>query len=169
MSLSIRRAAHKDAATLSNIHALSWKTAYRGIVPDAYLEQIKMDQWVAAFRKWFAEGVFRADILYLGEDAVGCVTYGGSRDRRYRGWGEVVSLYMLPDHCGQGLGKHLLRHAMGQLRRQGFDKCYLWVLAGNTIARRFYEKHGFSWTGEKGEVMIMGEKLTDLRYEYRFE
>jgi ribosomal protein S18 acetylase RimI-like enzyme len=74
---------------------------------------------------------------------------------------------MLPDCCGKGLGKRLLNNALVQLRLQGFDSCYLWVLAGNANARRFYEKHGFVWTGEKDAVEIMGEKLAGLRYVYR--
>ena len=164
MSLIIKRATVEDAETISKIHALSWKSAYRGIVPQAYLDGIKEDLWVPAFRKWFAEGVFRADILYCNEEAVGCVTYGRGRNGRFRGWGEIVALYILPDYCGLGLGKYLLSHALNQLGLQGFGDCYLWVLAGNANARRFYEKHGFVWTGEKGEVEILGEKLVDLRY-----
>jgi GNAT superfamily N-acetyltransferase len=164
MSFFIKRATPDDAATLSKIHALSWKSAYKGIVPQKYLDRIKMDLWVATFQKWFAENVFKADILYLDNTAIGCVTYGKSRDEKYSNWGEIVSIYMHPDYYRKGYGQKLFAHALEQLKSEGYKNCYLWVLASNANARRFYEKNGFIWNGEKGQIEIMGEKLTDLRY-----
>ncbi|MFZ5974169.1 MAG: GNAT family N-acetyltransferase [Bacillota bacterium] len=164
MSFSIKRAAAEDAAAISKIHALSWKSAYKGIVPQKYLDGIKTDLWVGTFQKWFAENVFQADILYLDGTAIGCVTYGKSRDERFADWGEIVSIYMHPDHYGKGYGKKLFAHALDQLKSKGYKSCYLWVLAGNAPARRFYERNGFTWAGEEGEIEIGGEKLTDLRY-----
>lgn len=164
MSFSIERAAAEDAATMSSIHALSWKSAYKGIVAQKYLDGIKMDLWAATFQKWLAEDVFMADILYLDGMAIGCVTYGKSRDEKFLDWGEIVSIYMHPGHYRKGYGQKLFDHALEKLRSQGYTQCYLWVLAANTAARRFYEKNGFIWSGEKGEIEIAGEKLTDLRY-----
>lgn len=167
--LTIRRASMMDAAEMSRIHALSWKSAYRGIVSQAYLDGIKTDYWVSTFHKWFAQQVFVADIMFLDDRAVGCVTYGESRDILFPGWGEIVSLYLLPDHYRRGYGQKLLAHALERLKADGYRSCYLWVLAGNANARSFYEKNGFAWTGEEGEIEIMDEKLADLRYIYIFE
>jgi len=38
MDVKIRKATLKDVNVISNIYALSWKSSYKGIVPQKYLE-----------------------------------------------------------------------------------------------------------------------------------
>ena len=44
-NILIRNGQQKDAEILSKIYASSWKHAYRGIVPDEYLKNLKDDFW----------------------------------------------------------------------------------------------------------------------------
>lgn len=39
MDVRIRKATLKDVGIISKIHALSWKAAYKGIIPQKYLEE----------------------------------------------------------------------------------------------------------------------------------
>ena len=39
VKMEIREATPKDVKDISRIHALSWKSAYKGIVPQAYLDK----------------------------------------------------------------------------------------------------------------------------------
>jgi len=41
--MEIRTATLDDVPDISRIHALSWKAAYKGIVPQAYLDGLKED------------------------------------------------------------------------------------------------------------------------------
>ena len=50
--MEIRKATIDDVKAISRIHALSWKSAYKGIVPQAYLDELKEDFWVQAFEAW---------------------------------------------------------------------------------------------------------------------
>ena len=50
MSVKIRQAIVKDAGVISNIYALSWKTAYKDIVPQRYLNELKYDFWCQLFK-----------------------------------------------------------------------------------------------------------------------
>lgn len=50
----------------------------------------------------------------------------------------VHHLYVLPDFMGKGIGGRLLRIAKAQRQR-----LRLWTFQKNTIAKRFYGKHGF--------------------------
>ena len=61
-----------------------------------------------------------------------------ARDPAMHGWGEVVSIYVLPECTGLGYGKALFAHAVHHLRENGFFKIYLWVLEENHRARAFY-------------------------------
>ena len=55
-----------------------------------------------------------------------------------------------------------------QLKEKGYSKIYLWVLEKNERARRFYEKNGFTWNGDRLEGEEGGRKVTDLRYVLSF-
>ena len=57
--------------------------------------------------------------------------------------GEVDTLAVAPEAQGQGLGAHLLAHAVATLRRHGAAEIHLAVMSSNTRAVHLYERHGF--------------------------
>ena len=75
-------------------------------------------------------------------------TIAPARDATMPGWGEVISIYVLPEQFHKGYGSRMLRYVTERLHEQGFDKLYLWVLEQNHNARRFYEKMGFQPNGD---------------------
>lgn len=162
--MQVRKAAVDDAADISRIYAQSWKTAYKGVVPQAFLDDLKEDNWVPMFRRSLEDGSICALMICDGEEAVGCAAFGRSRDEKLPGWGEIVSIYLLPNYFGRGYGEALLKGAVDVLKQQGHRHIYLWVLRENDRARRFYEKHGFVCTGDECTIDIMGQPLVDLRY-----
>ncbi len=164
--MQVRKADANDAADISSIHAMSWKSAYQGMVPQAYLDNLKEDNWTTFFRKALSDGTLSALVICDGDKTAGCAAYGRSRDDNRPGWGEIVSIYLHPDYFGKGYGERLIKGAMDALAQQGRHQIYLWVLRENARARRFYEKHGFEHGGDECTVDIMDQMLIDLRYEY---
>ena len=134
---------------VSRIYEESWKSTYRGIVPQAYLDGIPAGRW--------AEALDRA-----GWDTL--VLAGGSGWPDWPGFGEVVSLYLLPESMGKGYGKALLAAAVRRLAEQGFRDALLWVLEENRRARRFYERAGFTLTGDVMDDEIGGKPLREVLY-----
>ena len=64
-----------------------------------------------------------------------------------RSAGESAEIYVLashPDRAGQGLGRRLLEHALGEIARAGADDVELYVDGGNAAACRLYERAGFT-------------------------
>ena len=50
------------------------------------------------------------------------------------------------------------------LAQAGFSGAYLWMLAGNARALRFYERHGWAADGgEKSETHSSGHLMRELR------
>lgn len=67
-------------------------------------------------------------------------------------------LYVHPNHLCQGVGTRLLQTVQDQA-----EELTLWTFQQNTMARMFYEKHGFrpvEWTDGRRNM----EKLPDVRY-----
>ena len=145
---------------ISRIYEESWKTAYRGIVPQAYLDGIPAGRW--------AEALDRAgwDTLVLteGERLIGTSSVCASRWPDWPGFGEVVSLYLLPESMGKGYGKALLAAAVRRLAEQGFQDALLWVLEESRRARRFYERAGFTLAGDVMDGEIGGKPLREVLY-----
>lgn len=145
---------------VSRIYEESWKSTYRGIVPQAYLDGIPAGRW--------AEALDRAgwDTLVLteGERLIGTSSVCASRWPDWPGFGEVVSLYLLPESMGKGYGKALLAAAVRRLAEQGFRDALLWVREENRRARRFYERAGFTLTGDVMDDEIGGKPLREVLY-----
>lgn len=154
-----------DPMAVSRVYEESWKTAYRGILPDEYLDSIPIGHWMTART---AGPTDRTLLLLDGADVIGVSTVCRSRFPDWPDWGEVVSLYLRPAYMDQGHGGPLLEAAVQALRQQGFDRVFLWVLEENARARHFYEKHGFACSGAAMETELGGKTVREVQYIRRF-
>ena len=87
---------------------------------------------------------------------------------KYSDSGEVISIYFLLDYMRKGYGTKLLGAVMNELKKQGFNDVFLWVLEENSIARQFYENYGFNCSNDYLDDNIGGKDLREVRYVYRF-
>ncbi|WP_325199590.1 GNAT family N-acetyltransferase [Oscillibacter sp.] len=149
-----------DRLTVSRIYEESWKSAYRGIVPQAYLDGIPAGLWAANLD----QGDRQSLVLEKGGRLVGTVCVSPSRWPDYPDFGEIVALYLLPEYMDKGYGKALLTAAVETLAVQGYRDILLWVLEENHRARAFYEKQGFHYSGERMEHAVGGKPLGELLY-----
>lgn len=172
MSL-IRPATVRDIPEISRIHARSWRSAYASILPKAFLSSLPDSQWEPFFQHNLGRGGFRVYLSILNSIPVGVVSFGAVRStipdaRKEENWGEIYSLYILPDYTGQGQGKALLHHALGQLQKAGVAGCSLWVMQENREARGFFHKMGFFNDIIPSTFTLMGNEYTNLRYSMAF-
>lgn len=152
-----------DRFAISKVYEESWKYAYRGIVPQDYLESIPEGQW--------ASNIEQADrknlVMFEDDKMIGTSSFGKSRVEEMNGFGEIISLYFLPDYMRKGYGRLLLQAVVGELKKMGFDKVFLWVLEENRNARYFYEKCGFTQTERCLFSDIGGKELKEVQYCYQ--
>lgn len=160
----IRNTKPEDALIMSRILAASWKKAYIGMVNQDYLDSIREDHWQNAFYNWFSENKAKGKIIYCADKPVGCGVYGKGRDKGFEDYGEIIALYLLPEHIAKGIGKKLMDSIKSDLAIMGFDKCYLWVLRENKQAMEFYKKCGFEPNGDNLQCLVGKQKLIDYRY-----
>ena len=150
-----------DFDAISRIYALSWKTAYKNIVPQQYLDELSESRWSDILRNSPNDAfVIMENGIYIGTSSI-CP----ARDEKMSGWGEIISIYLLPEYFGKGYGKPLFDNSVNALLNMGFDKIYVWVLEQNMRARRFYEKNGFTLFDKK-MINVGGVDLPEVRYIY---
>lgn len=166
---SIRAAELADAEEVERLRVAGWQAAYRGILPDDYLNRMRVDgerrrrhmikQATAAHRSVLVESVaVQADAI------VGWVAGGRCRDadRPGPGHGEVYAIYVLPEWWGRG--GLLMAHAVRALTEAGQPDITLWVLEANEQARRFYAAAGFRPDGAR-QLLDLGGPVTEVRYQ----
>jgi ribosomal protein S18 acetylase RimI-like enzyme len=156
----------KDAPKLAQVHVDSWHVAYRGLVPDSFLQGFTYQRREEAFRQALAAN---SEETYLIEDsdlAVGILTVGVSRDTDLdvSRTGEIWGIYIAPDHWHRGIGTMCVQEAEQLLQSRGYCEVVLWILEGNTAARRFYEAMGFCLDGTFKTVEL-GKPLKAVRYK----
>lgn len=164
----IRHILPDDGALVGQIHAETWKIAYRGIINDRYLDNLSASRWEEGVAQKIADGEWRGFGAVSGGNLAGCTFYSGARDEYKTGWGEIISLYVLPRYWGCGIGFALLNQVIGGLNAMGFDKCYLWVLSKNKRAIVFYERYGFKQDGGELQYTLDGQKLHEISMVLKF-
>jgi ribosomal protein S18 acetylase RimI-like enzyme len=176
----IRPATAGDATQIALIHVRSWQEAYRGLVPQDYLDHLDPADRVARWRRhiqgtdWSRSGVLVAP---AGDEPAGATTpahaelagfvsYGPSRDADADPAviGEVSTIYVLAEAWGRGLGRRLMSGAVEHLTSAGYSQATLWVLPANARARRFYAAAGWSEDAAVQEDSSLGFPLTEVRY-----
>lgn len=159
--MEIRRLKPSDSRSeISRIYEESWKYAYRGIIPQSYLDSIPSGQWANGIDR---DG--RHSLILLDEgQMIGTSSFGKSRFSEWSDWGEIISIYLLPEYMGKGLGGSLLNAALCELGQMGFSRCFLWVLEENVRARHFYERARFSESGRTLDDNIGGKALREVQY-----
>ncbi|MBR4579967.1 MAG: GNAT family N-acetyltransferase [Lachnospiraceae bacterium] len=154
-----------DKNAISRIYEESWKTAYKGIVPQDYLDSIPEGRWVNNLEKpgW------NTLVCLENGSYIGTSSFCKSRFKEYPEEGEIISIYFLPEYWGKGYGRKLFEAVLNELKKQGFKTVYLWVLEDNKRARRFYESLGLKCTTDYRIDNIAGRNLKEVRYTFVFE
>ena len=166
-------------AHMSLLHALGWRDTYKGYVPDDYMaREITDARWVPYFQRAYETGESTGLLAYVQGRPVSCLNYGPARTDNYNAgtvctfpnagyedWGEIISFYSHPAERGKGYGGLLFEAALDRLRRDGFQRAFVFVLRENQGARRFYAAHGFAWDGTRAEIPFPPDAIcVDLRY-----
>ncbi|MEQ3554685.1 GNAT family N-acetyltransferase [Pseudonocardia nematodicida] len=167
--MRVRRATVDDAGAVAAVHVRSWQVGYRGQLPDDLLDSLEAGQrvprWTATLEatSWPARGVLVAEDP-SGQPA-GFASLSPSRDgdQDSATTGEITSFYVAPRTWRHGVGRRLMRSALGELGAH-YRRASLWVLSTNAPAIGFYEATGWRADGAVKDDVLAGVPIRDLRY-----
>jgi ribosomal protein S18 acetylase RimI-like enzyme len=166
--VEIRPARISDAPGIALVHVRSWQGAYRGLLPQQFLDAFDPAQRAGFWERILAAAQERSGVVVAdgGESLLGFACFGPARDEDADPGrtGEILAIYLLPDVWGQGWGRQLMAAAVTGLAGAGFSQAVLWVLDTNERARRFYQAAGWSRDGAAKPDTIGGTEVTEVRY-----
>lgn len=173
----IREAHIGDAIGIAFVQTMAWKTAYKGILNQTFLDNVRLEERLKFRYKILREskgihyvalwenqviGFCDAHVLRFHENQHLSAEQWQKRKER----GEIYAIYLLEDHQNKGIGKALFQRTRLQLKEEGLIPFLAWVFKDNHQARGFYESQGGTLVDE------VSARIGDQDYQevaYKFE
>lgn len=166
----IRRGIMADASAIAEVHALSKRTAYRGLVPEFVLASITGEERRSVWQDVLSNSTLETLVAYVSGELVGFVLLGPTNDSdcspaETMG---IHALYVSPAQWRCGIGRALMAAAVDRGEQLRYSDVSLWTALPE--ARRFYENIGFIHDGVQRAAPLMNGsdiEVTDVRYRMR--
>jgi GNAT superfamily N-acetyltransferase len=147
----------------------TWRTTYRGIMPDSVLDGLSHERSETNWRTGL-ENPQSKTLIKVATDGntnvFGFAAAGPARDGNHGFDGEIYALYVLQAGQRGGVGRGLVASAAITLMARCVGNMLIWVLRDNSIGRAFYERIGGLQVAER-DVDIRGVMLPEIGYGWR--
>ena len=165
--MHIRAALVEDAPAIARVHVDSWRTTYKGILPDDFLANLSYERREAYWRETILKENTPERLFIAEYDGliVGFANCGPERTNNPDYTGELYAIYLFQQNQGQGIGRALARAVANNLREQGHQSMLVWVLEQNP-SRKFYEALGGQEI-ERKPISIGNVELIEVAYGWR--
>lgn len=163
MKMKIRTATIQDAQGIGKVHVDSWKTTYKNIIPDSFLDKLSYEQR----EKLWERNINREDnYVLVAENEIGEIVgfaVASTRETNVeRNSSDLTSIYLLEEYQGKRIGKLLLKELFMYFKQKGYQSIFVEVLAENKT-RFFYEYYGAEYV-KTVQINIGGKVLEEYVY-----
>jgi len=146
-ALRVRDAVAADGAAIAETHASSWEAAYVHIFDASFLAAAAQSRRVgwrdSTSRIWTPPNVL---LVAEVDGEVRAFAHAVPRPQEVNS-AQIVAFFARPDVWGSGVAAQLMRELLHGLRDSGVQEVVLWTPRDAHRARGFYEKVGFTLTG----------------------
>lgn len=161
MSPEVREATTDDVDAVVDIARDSWYAAYGGFLQPPTIEQALGEYYDPDIVE---AGIEHDDITFSVAEVDGEPVGFASAEQTWADEVELHTIYVHPDHWGEGVGSALLERVEAWARQQGVDRIACGVFADNAVGVEFFEVKGFRRGAEAN-----GEVAGEFHPEYEFE
>ncbi|MFX1313185.1 MAG: GNAT family N-acetyltransferase [Promethearchaeota archaeon] len=171
-SINYRKARISDAFGIAKVSVDSWKSTYKGIISEEYLQSLsysdKEENWTQRI-----ENPTHGAIIYVAEiDLHGIVGFILAtlekcnpnliipHPEKFKG--ELCAIYVLKNFQRKKIGSELIKLVKKYFKANNVNSMIVWVLKENS-SRRFYETLGGKYLGEQS-IEIAGNIYIEIAY-----
>lgn len=128
----VRPATADDASEVAAVNVRSWQAAYRGLLPQGYLDGLDPAERARQYT-FNRTGPEHPATLVAGDYGVICgfAITGPPHDSDQPDARELWAFYVDPQRWGTGIGRLLMAASRDRLYQDGAREALLWVFAGN--------------------------------------
>ena len=157
-NVTIRAAVVEDAAAIAAVRVESWRTTYRGVIPDAYLDGMRVEDSAALWARILATPRGDRRIVHVAETEAGVLGFVAAmklQEAKFGFHAELTGIYLKPEAQRFGIGRLLMAETARACMVEGAEDMLVWVITQNQTARNFYEMlqaelvagQPFTWDG----------------------
>lgn len=170
---AVRKATMDDVSELARVNVAAWRRAYRGIVPDEFLDGMDAARRELGWQRWVA--LPEPDAVFVAINgaqhrvaayASVCAVREEQDAHPTLPTGELAAIYADPAVWGRGAGRAVHQTALEALARYGFQHAVLWVFEDNMQARAFYRRNGWRSDGVREVYEVGGRRPYEVRYSH---
>ena len=171
-SINYRKANISDLSGIVKVKVDMWKTTYRGIISEEYLQSLSYEDKEKNWRQRL-ENPTHGAIIYVAEtdqnEIVGFALATLEKCNpivallqveRFKG--ELCAIYVLEVFQHKKIGTELVHLVIKYFKVNNIDSMITWVLKENP-SRRFYEKLGGKFLGEQS-IEVGGIRYIEIAY-----
>lgn len=149
----VRSATLADLSDIAYVARITWDDTYNNIISPEN-------------RHEFLERAYNPENLSSSIDTAGHWFYVAEMNETVIGFGhflrryhptqaraELVRLYVLPNYQNMFVGTTILETGFDALARDNIDQCFVSVQSSNKMARKFYERYGFTFHRTHGQFL----------------
>lgn len=164
MEIRVRRATVADAPLLAALQRRTALLAYASIFP-AEAPKPDLDVMTLEWQRRLSGLHSPNACAFVAQVGRGCQAgvIVASGDPVDPDLGHITRFYVDPKEWGQGVGRALYDKALSYLNQTGYTQASLWVLEHNERARSWYERLGWTCTGQRKSV-LGSDEVADVRY-----
>ena len=162
----IRPALQDDAAEIARVHVDAWRSSYRGLLADEFLDSLSEAGYTDRWRRVIGDGASRVFVVEEPEGIVGFASGGRERAGETGFEGELYAIYIVAGSQRKGHGRELVRAMVAALHEMGLRDMIVWVLRDNAPARGFYERLGGIYVRSQ-PITIGPTTLEEVSYSWR--
>jgi ribosomal protein S18 acetylase RimI-like enzyme len=162
----VRRAELDDAGAIARVHVATWRSAYRGLLPDDFLASLSEAHYTERWKRVINEGSSRVFVVEEPDGIAGFASGGRERAGETGYAGELYALYVLDGAQRRGHGRDLVRSVAHALHEMRIPDMIVWVLRDNLAAREFYERLGGTYVRAQ-PITIGAATLEEVSYGWR--
>src|SRR3954451_3842189 len=171
--VSVRPAGPDDAEAIARVQLVTWRAAYRGLLPPAVLDDWDVPAAVDAWRAAVltpptpAHGVL---VALDGAEVAGFAAFGpaelgdGEEPLAAGATNEVTALVVEPRWGRRGHGSRLLAAVVDLATSAGVVRLQMWLPEGDAVTARFLSSAGWAADGWARTLDTGAEPLRQLRW-----
>lgn len=168
IDIRYRKAAEADAEAIAQLHAESWRRHYRGAYQDSYLDGDIVSERLRVWRDRLSHPPANqfVTLAEAADQLLGFACAYGANDPK---WGTLLdNIHVSSDRQSRGIGASLLSEVVAWCQTH-YPSCglYLWVLAQNQEAQKFYRRYGASDQGGELSEPPGGGQIHGRRYVWQ--
>ncbi|MFX1504295.1 MAG: GNAT family N-acetyltransferase [Promethearchaeota archaeon] len=170
--INYREANIFDLRGIVKVQVDTWKTAYKGIISEAYLQSLSYEDKEENWEQRLENPTHGAIIFIAEVDPYKIIGFALATLEKYnpilaipdhdRFKGELCAIYVLKEFQRKKIGTELVSLVLKNFKENDINSMITWVLKENP-SRRFYEKLGGIVLGEQS-IEIGGIRYIEIAY-----